>query len=524
MRHFPTISSAARRFGSAVCFLSMYLLITSAAALSQNRFPLGSMKFTGETNVGSVKLPGSVEYNSTDSTYRVTGSGNNMWFNEDDFFYVWKKASGDFRVETEVTWIGKGKMEDRKAAWVIRAGLAKDDPYIDAVDHGRGLICMQYRLVKGGTTLEVRSPVWAPVRPEGAPRDWSPRTKMILERDGNQFTMWGVQNGRKINVGTVTVDLPENVYAGLGVCSHDSTISETAIFSHLKFNEIGVVPMEKRVIESTLETVKIDSGIRTTVYSAKEHFEAPNWSRDGKTLYFNMNGRIYTIPVAGGTPKELNTGFADKCNNDHGLSPDGRELAISDQSKEEKSRIYILPSSGGTPRLVTELAPSYWHGWSPDGKTLAYCAERGGNFDIYTISVNGGTETRLTTAPGLDDGPDYSPDGKYIYFNSERTGTMEIWRMNADGSDQTQVTPDDGYNDWFAHPSPDGKWIVFLSYGKDVKGHPPNKNVMLRIMSTSGGAPKVLATLFGGQGTINVPSWSPDSKEVAFVSYRLVKP
>ena len=188
-----------------------------------------------------------------------------------------------------------------------------------------------------------------------------------------------------------------------------------------------------------------------------------------------------------------------------------------------KSRIYVLPISGGKPRLITPLAPSYWHGWSPDGKTLAYCAERNGNFDVYTIPVRGGKEKRLTTAPGLDDGPDYSPDGKYIYFNSERTGLMQIWRMKPDGSDQEQITSDD-YNNWFAHPSPDGRWIVFLSYAKDVKGHPPGKNVMLRLMSLSDRKIQVLAKLYGGQGTINVPSWSPDSRNVAFVSYQMVYP
>jgi len=282
--------------------------------------------------------------------------------------------------------------------------------------------------------------------------------------------------------------------------------------------------LDDRLLESTLEIIDINSGDRTIVRRAIEHFEAPNWSRDGKNLYYNCAGKIYTIPVTGGTPKLLNTGFADKCNNDHGLSPDGKMLAVSDQSKDGKSRIYILPSGGGEPKLITENAPSYWHGWSPDGKTLAYCAGRSGNFDVYTISVNGGDEKRLTDSPGLDDGPDYSPDGKYIYFNSVRTGQMKIWRMNADGTNQIQFTPDDQFGDWFAHPSPDGKWIVFVSYDKSVEGHPPNKDVVLRIMSTSGGEPRVLVSLFGGQGTINVPSWSPDSKRAAFVSYRLVEP
>ncbi|PYK01660.1 MAG: transporter [Verrucomicrobia bacterium] len=238
---------------------------------------------------------------------------------------------------------------------------------------------------------------------------------------------------------------------------------------------------------------------------------------------FNRAGRICKLPVAGSAPELIDTGFAIRCNNDHGLSPDGTRLAISDQSQERKSLIYILPIEGGTPRRVTRPGPSYWHGWSPDGKTLAFCGERNGEFDIYTIPVEGGDEKQLTTTPGLDDGPDYSPDGQFIYFNSERTGAMQIWRMKPDGSDQEQITSDD-YNNWFPHPSPDGKWIVFLSYEKDVKEHPENKDVMLRLMPAGGGEIQVLAKLFGGQGTINVPSWSPDSRKLGFVSYRLVKP
>jgi Tol biopolymer transport system component len=232
------------------------------------------------------------------------------------------------------------------------------------------------------------------------------------------------------------------------------------------------------------------------------------------------------LPVSGGKPTTVDTGFAVRCNNDHGISPDGKLLAISDQSQgDHQSNIYILPLSGGTPRRVTQKSPSYWHGWSPDGKTVAYPGQRNGEFDIYTISTEGGEETQLTTAKGLDDGPEYSPDGKYIYFNSVRTGRMQIWRMHPDGSAQEQVTSDD-LNNWFPHISPDGKWLVFLSYGKEVEGHPENKDVMLRIMPLDGdkidGKIEILAKLFGGQGTINVPSWSPDSKQLAFVSYELM--
>ena len=274
--------------------------------------------------------------------------------------------------------------------------------------------------------------------------------------------------------------------------------------------------------ESTLEIVSIDTGQRTVVYRAADHFEAPNWSRDGKTLLFNSKGRLYTIPVAGGQPTLIDTGDANRCNNDHGYSPDGKFLAIS-HSPERASLIYVLPATGGSPRQVTPKGPSYWHGWSPDGSTLAYCAERNGEFDIYTIPVAGGEETTADhrTGPRRRTGL-FARTDKYIYFNSERTGLMQIWRMRPDGSGQEQVT-NDGYADWFAHPSPDGKWLVLISYDKDVKGHPPNKNVRLRIMPATGGKPKVLVELFGGQGTINVPSWSPDSKRFAFVSYRLLQ-
>lgn len=279
-----------------------------------------------------------------------------------------------------------------------------------------------------------------------------------------------------------------------------------------------------KVLESSLETYNIETGERKVICRVKDHIEAPNWSPDGSYFLFNSQGKLYTIPVEGGKPSQLDTGFADNCNNDHGFSPDGSMLAISHSPEGEGSKIYVLPASGGTPRLVTEKWPSYWHGWSPDGKTLVYPGERNGEFDIYAIAVEGGEETRLTEAEGLDDGAEYSPDGNWIYFNSVRSGVMKIYRMRPDGSGVEQMTSSEEYGDWFPHPSPDGKWIVFLSYDASVEGHPPNKDVVLRLMPMEGGEPKVIVELFGGQGTINVPSWSPDSKKFAFVSYRWVEP
>jgi Tol biopolymer transport system component len=226
-----------------------------------------------------------------------------------------------------------------------------------------------------------------------------------------------------------------------------------------------------------------------------------------------------------GVPVPVDLGILTNINNDHGISFDGRTWAISDNSQlldgKRPSLIYTVPFTGGAPKRVTERGPSYFHGWSPDGKTVTYCGERDGNFDIYTVSVDGGAESRLTTHAGKDDGPEYSPDGQYIYFNSDRSGSMQIWRMKTDGSAQEQIT-NDGSDNWFPHISPNGQTMVFLSYEHGVGDHPGNKDVRLRVMNLGTRAIDELAKLFGGQGTINVSSWSPDSEYLAFVSYQIV--
>jgi TolB protein len=276
---------------------------------------------------------------------------------------------------------------------------------------------------------------------------------------------------------------------------------------------------------SYVQILDITTGKIDTVIAINKHFEAPNWHPDNY-LIVNSKGKIHTLDLASKKLTELNTGFATECNNDHGISPDKKWLVVSHNDKADtstkayKSAIYILPIGGGTPKRITSEVMSFWHGWSPNGKTLAYCAERNGNYDIYSIGVEGGAEKRLTATEGLDDGPDYSADGKYIYFNSYRTGQMQIWRMLADGSNPEQLTFDENSN-WFAHPSPDNKWIVYIAYTSDEKqAHLFGKNVKLCLMNLETKAIKDITPVFyGGQGTINVPSWSPDSKKFAFVSY-----
>ncbi len=277
---------------------------------------------------------------------------------------------------------------------------------------------------------------------------------------------------------------------------------------------------------SILNIYDTSTGKVTVVGEYNYHLEAPNWTQDGKWLIFNSGGRLYRVsPDGKSEPEMIESGFANNCNNDHVLSPSGNEIALSHFTKEDHmSRVYIIPFDGGQPRLITPVGHSFLHGWSPDGSTLAYHAARGDIADIYCIPANGGEEKRLTTAEGVDDGPEYSPDGKYIWFNSERSGLMQVWRMKADGTEQTQITFMEDRNSWFPHISPDSKQVVFIAYHKgDLKPgqHLANKNVELMLMPASGGTPKSIVKLFGGQGTINVNSWAPDSKRFAFVSYRL---
>lgn len=271
-------------------------------------------------------------------------------------------------------------------------------------------------------------------------------------------------------------------------------------------------------MKSIVATFDMESGSAETVLETDRHVEAPNWTPDGGALIVNGAGRLFQVPLDAPELQPIDTGFAVNLNNDHGISPDGRLLVVSDKTETGKSCIYTLPFGGGAPKRVTAEVPSYWHGWSPDGATLTYTAKRGPTFQIFTCPVAGGPETQLTETFDHCDGPDYTPDGEWIWFNGEREGSVQLWRVRPDGSDLQVMTNDERVN-WFPHPSPDGRLVVYLAYESGTPGHPADRTVQLRAMPAEGGAPKVLLEFNGGQGTINVPSWSPDSRRFAFVRY-----
>ncbi len=278
---------------------------------------------------------------------------------------------------------------------------------------------------------------------------------------------------------------------------------------------------------SVLCSLEVDTGELRELHRFENVIEAPNWMQDGSILY-NADGRIYRYFPVGDRIEAVDTGDCVHCNNDHVPSPDNRQLAVSHfAGTGRESNVYIVELASGKVRLVTEKSPSYLHGWSPDGKELAYCAFRktdGENcVDIYAISADGGEEIRLTDGVGYNDGPEYAPDGRFIWFNSTRSGLMQVWRMDREGENLVQMTWDDA-NNWFPHVSPDGKRVVYLTFGRDElepHEHLPNMRVSLSVMDSNGENPRKLLNFFGGQGSINVNSWAPDSRRVALVIYKL---
>lgn len=287
-------------------------------------------------------------------------------------------------------------------------------------------------------------------------------------------------------------------------------------------------------LRSRLYIYDLRDGSSHLIFTADSVWEAPNWSPDGKYLISNHDGHIYRLVLQGNSaaqPQRLAIPDSYECNNDKALSPDGTKLAFSATLPPERgSEVFLSNADGSGIEQMTHAAPSYFHGWSPDGKILAFVAQRGGSgqYDIYGVPAAGGPETRLNFDPHQDDGPDYSPDGRWIYINSDRTGKEAIWRFPATGAGandaNAQMVVSDDLQDWFPHIAPDGRKLVYIGYPAGTPTHDPrNVHIALKLVEISDGAvahtQKTLVKATGGQGSMNVNSWSPDSTRFAYVTY-----
>jgi Tol biopolymer transport system component len=525
--------------------IALFALVTALPAQTGNS-PLGI--FEAQQDVGANPMPGAATFDAATGEYRVTGGGANIWAATDAFHFVWTRVTGNVDFSADVQFVGAGVVAHRKAVLMVRRDLTPDSQYADVALHGDGLTSLQFRTSAGGGTGEIRSSVNAPIH-------------IRLVRFGNSFTAYAGRPGEEL-AATASQELNglvDTVYVGLGVCSHDAGVLETAIFSNVRLNNlsgrIGPGSSMRNMnnpqpphFRSKIAIYDLAAHSTRIVYQADQVIEAPNWSRDGKFLLINTEGHLYRLPLeSAGEPKieQISLGLGGYiCNNDHDLSRDGKWLAFSASSvsspkwvmlsssgpASHQSQVYLAKANGSGAHLMTPAAPSYFHGWSPDGKWLAFVGQReGGAFHLYRVSAAGSAEQQLTTQGTYDDGPEYTPDSKWIYFNSNRSGSWRVWRMPTDGAGPgdakaEQVTSDD-WEDWFPHFSPDGKHLLVFSFPKGTTTHNDRmEGVALRLMRAPGNKlkpakPEILLRFFGGQGTINVNSWSPDSRQFAFVEY-----
>jgi Tol biopolymer transport system component len=494
--------------------LSLACLLLAAANSPAQTASLGL--FTDHADVGTVLHLGTAVYDAAKRTYTITGSGENVWATADAFQFVWKKMDGDFTLSADISILGQAGDPHKKAMLMARQSLGADSPYADVALHASGLASLQSRDAKGADTHEIQSNISAPKH-------------LRLQKYGDEFTIWLAGEDGKFQFAGGSMRVPMNgpFYVGLGVCAHNKDAVDTAEFRNVALEATSAEVSEHWY--ETLETIDVASTDRRVTYVNRNRdassIGAPTWTPDGVSLLVSHGDRIESVPVSGGKPKIIDTG-GFRVNLSLSVSPDGTMVGSSG-SCCDGSAIFVVPVRGGVLRRVTAKSPAFWQGWSPDGKTILFLlTDDKYHVGIYTMPVAGGTETHLIGGPGASvrGSAGYSPDGNYIYFHSNHSGAGEVWRMRSDGSNPEQVTKD-GVGDWYPHVSPDGRLLAFLTPERSAPSEMDIglEPVTLRVMTLADRHVRVLAKFTGANNSMPSPSWSPDSRRLAFVSYQGVR-
>ncbi|HEU4583806.1 MAG TPA: hypothetical protein VFS67_36365 [Polyangiaceae bacterium] len=472
--------------------------------------PLGV--FEHHQDIGAPRLAGNAVYNPIDQTYTLTGAGSRSGPALAEFHFAEKRIQGDFIVQATLH-----QPSPRGTIGILaRDARSGSSRYAAGCVHGDATTALQYVSSAGASAARIELSSFHP-------------TEIQLARTGNRFTLSAATFGENYKSVSHELALDAALHVGLFVSSDSEEELARAVFSNVRLSLPAAADFKpySDYLGSHLEVLEVATGQRRILHSEPGSIQAPNWTPDDKLLYNSAEGVMYSYDIATGKVSELETGQCRQNNNDHVLSFDGKMLALSNYSGDPRRSVaFILPATGSRePKQITspERGHTFLHGWSPDGKKLVFTGGRKGETghyrNLWSVDVDTKVETALTPPGTLDDGPEYTPDGKYIYFNSVRTGTMQIWRMRPDGSEPEQITFDES-NDWFPHISPDGKWIVYLAFPADMDPwtHPFYRHCYIRLMPAAGGVPRNIAYIYGGQGSMNTPGWSPDSKRIAFIS------
>ncbi|MEM8900699.1 MAG: hypothetical protein AAGC85_21475, partial [Bacteroidota bacterium] len=355
---------------------------------------LPSDYLSDKADIGAYEKAGSSSYDAEEQVYHLESPILKDLEKEDVIeHFVYKKISGNSLITANLSWEGEVP-NFASMGLMIRSSLSRESPFIIRAGIRADNFPVFMGEKNGGIEFVGRSSFYR-----------KKSSVLQLERADEFIICRASMHGEPLQVMDTFVipELEEEVLIGLYIYALGDKPTRAKAWNVRIDQPVqkGYDAYKEGFLNSRLETINIFTGERKIIHEHRGKLEAPNWMPDGEKLLYNQDGHIYTISLDGGEPQQLDTGLADRNNNDHGISFDGKLLAISHHRKDMPSggsTVYVLPLEGGEPKLVTEHTPSYWHGWSPDNESVIYVAKREGDerYNIFKKSIHGGEEEQLT--------------------------------------------------------------------------------------------------------------------------------